>query len=259
VMASFSSTPAGKVHGDRHLLTEVLKDELGFTGFVVSDWAGVDQVATDYSVAVARSIMAGMDMVMVRATPCFQAAVREVWPPAPSAGTDRRRGDADLRVKFEMGCSSGRCRRMKDAVGSAEPGARRRLSALGGLLETARHARSLVRTRSCSAGRRGRHRAASVAGPSLARSPADHAGDDHRRCAARSAGRSAPLRGDLRCRAGPPGRCRDRGRRGAAVRRGIWRLRQPGTAARGCRPCRQDATPCRSAGRHRPVGAPGHA
>ena len=39
VMASFSSTAAGKVHGDRHLLTEVLKGELGFSGFVVSDWA----------------------------------------------------------------------------------------------------------------------------------------------------------------------------------------------------------------------------
>ena len=48
VMASFSSTGAGKVHGDRHLLTDVLKGELGFTGFVVSDWAGVDQVDPDY-------------------------------------------------------------------------------------------------------------------------------------------------------------------------------------------------------------------
>ena len=34
----------GKVHGDHHLLTEVLKGELGFSGFVVSDWGGVDQV-----------------------------------------------------------------------------------------------------------------------------------------------------------------------------------------------------------------------
>ncbi len=53
VMASFSSTGAGKVHGDHHLLTEVLKGELGFTGFVVSDWAGVDQVDPNYDTAVA--------------------------------------------------------------------------------------------------------------------------------------------------------------------------------------------------------------
>ncbi len=59
VMASFSSTGAGKVHGDRHLLTEVLKGELGFSGFVVSDWAGVDQVDPDYDAAVATAISAG--------------------------------------------------------------------------------------------------------------------------------------------------------------------------------------------------------
>ena len=59
VMASFSSTPAGKVHGDYHLLTEILKGELGFTGFVVSDWGGVDQVDPDYDTAVATSISAG--------------------------------------------------------------------------------------------------------------------------------------------------------------------------------------------------------
>ena len=44
-MASFSSTgPAGKIHGDHHWLTDVLKGELGFDGFVVSDWQAVDQV-----------------------------------------------------------------------------------------------------------------------------------------------------------------------------------------------------------------------
>ena len=43
VMASFSGTGAGKVHADHHLLTDVLKGDLGFTGFVVSDWAGVDR------------------------------------------------------------------------------------------------------------------------------------------------------------------------------------------------------------------------
>jgi beta-glucosidase len=105
VMASFSGTPAGKVHGDHHLLTEVLKEELAFEGFVVSDWGGVDQVTGDYRAAVAQSIMAGIDMVMVPyEAEAFQAAVRE----GLAAGTisQDRIDDAVrriLRVKFEMG------------------------------------------------------------------------------------------------------------------------------------------------------------
>ena len=39
VMASFSSWNGQKMHGNRYLLTDVLKGELGFSGFVVSDWA----------------------------------------------------------------------------------------------------------------------------------------------------------------------------------------------------------------------------
>jgi beta-glucosidase len=65
VMASFSSWDGIKMHEHEYLLTDVLKDELGFEGFVVSDWAGVDQVADDYADAVVASINAGIDMVMV--------------------------------------------------------------------------------------------------------------------------------------------------------------------------------------------------
>jgi beta-glucosidase len=66
VMISYSSTTAGKVHGDHHLITDILKGELGFGGFVVSDWGGVDQVTPgDYSASVGQAINAGVDMVMV--------------------------------------------------------------------------------------------------------------------------------------------------------------------------------------------------
>jgi beta-glucosidase len=65
VMASYSSWNGEKLHGHRRLLTDVLKGELGFDGFVVSDWMGVDQVDPDYGVAVRTAINAGMDMVMV--------------------------------------------------------------------------------------------------------------------------------------------------------------------------------------------------
>jgi beta-glucosidase len=65
VMASFSSWNGLKLHAHHYLLSEVLKGELGFTGFVVSDWAGIDQVSGDYSQAVVSSINAGVDMAMV--------------------------------------------------------------------------------------------------------------------------------------------------------------------------------------------------
>jgi beta-glucosidase len=65
VMASFSSWNGQKMHGHRYLLTDVLKGELGFAGFVVSDWAGIDQLPGDYASDVEASINAGIDMVMV--------------------------------------------------------------------------------------------------------------------------------------------------------------------------------------------------
>jgi beta-glucosidase len=65
VMASFSSWNGQKMHGNRYLLTDVLKGELGFQGFVVSDWAGIDQLPGDYASDVETSINAGVDMVMV--------------------------------------------------------------------------------------------------------------------------------------------------------------------------------------------------
>ncbi len=64
-MVSYSSWNGDKLHSHRHLLTDVLKTELGFRGFVVSDWKGVDQVAPRYEDAVVACINAGLDMVMV--------------------------------------------------------------------------------------------------------------------------------------------------------------------------------------------------
>ncbi len=65
IMASYSSWGGEKMHAQRYLLTDVLKGELGFDGFVVSDWAGIDQVSEDYYEAIVRSIGAGIDMNMV--------------------------------------------------------------------------------------------------------------------------------------------------------------------------------------------------
>jgi len=65
VMASFSSWNGVKMHAQKYWLTDVLKDELGFKGFVVSDWGGIDQISSNYYEAVVTAIIAGVDMNMV--------------------------------------------------------------------------------------------------------------------------------------------------------------------------------------------------
>ena len=65
VMASYSSWNGDKCHGHRYLLTDLLKGGMGFRGFVVSDWNGLDQLAEDFGEAVALGVNAGIDMAMV--------------------------------------------------------------------------------------------------------------------------------------------------------------------------------------------------
>ena len=64
VMASFNSWNGEKIHGNKQLLTEVLKGELGFDGFVVSDWNGIGQVEGCENDSCPQAINAGIDMVM---------------------------------------------------------------------------------------------------------------------------------------------------------------------------------------------------
>jgi beta-glucosidase len=65
VMACYGSFHGERLHTHQHLLTDLLKGELAFAGFVVSDWMAVDQLDPDYPTAVADAICAGIDMVMV--------------------------------------------------------------------------------------------------------------------------------------------------------------------------------------------------
>lgn len=64
VMASFNDYNGEKLHSHRHLLTHVLKEQMGFTGFVISDWNGFQQVREDFGEACAESVNAGVDMLM---------------------------------------------------------------------------------------------------------------------------------------------------------------------------------------------------
>ena len=66
VMTSFSSWKGTKMHAEQYLVTEVLKDELGFNGFIVSDWQAMDQIyPDDYYASIVTSVNAGVDMNMV--------------------------------------------------------------------------------------------------------------------------------------------------------------------------------------------------
>ena len=64
VMASFSSWNGAKHHGNRSLLTDVLKQRMGFDGFVVGDWNGHGQVAGCTVTSCPASVNAGLDMFM---------------------------------------------------------------------------------------------------------------------------------------------------------------------------------------------------
>ncbi|MFH2031916.1 MAG: glycoside hydrolase family 3 N-terminal domain-containing protein [Bacteroidota bacterium] len=71
VMVNSSEINGIPVHADHYLLTELLKDELNFKGFIVSDWEDIkrlhtrDRVAETPEQAVKMAVMAGLDMSMV--------------------------------------------------------------------------------------------------------------------------------------------------------------------------------------------------
>ena len=108
VMVSFSSWNDVKLHAHEYLITGVLKGELGFDGFVVSDWAGIDQIdgRDGFTVAeVAAAVNAGIDMVMV---PYDYQAFVELLTEAVETGLVpvERIDDAVERIlakKFELG------------------------------------------------------------------------------------------------------------------------------------------------------------
>ncbi|MER7689482.1 glycoside hydrolase family 3 N-terminal domain-containing protein [Streptomyces sp. NPDC097610] len=54
-----------KMHARADMINGVLKDRMGFDGFVISDWQAIDQIPGDYASDVRTSINAGLDMIMV--------------------------------------------------------------------------------------------------------------------------------------------------------------------------------------------------
>lgn len=105
IMPSYSSWNGLKCTGNKYLLTDVLKGELGFEGFLISDYNAIDQVDPDYREAVKKSINAGIDMAMAANTyKNFYNSLKELVEDGevPMSRID----DAVrriLRVKYAMG------------------------------------------------------------------------------------------------------------------------------------------------------------
>jgi beta-glucosidase len=105
VMISYSSWNDTKMHAENYLITEVLKSELGFGGFVISDWGAIDQISDDYYESVVTSINAGVDMNMVPYQ--YRRFISVLWQAVDNGDVPIERiDDANrriLRVKFELG------------------------------------------------------------------------------------------------------------------------------------------------------------
>ncbi len=107
VMSSFNANDGIPVVCDPHLLTDVLRGDLGFTGFVVSDWEGVSEsVAWGYNAtpaeAARRSLAAGNDMEMVSST--YRDTLKaEINAGRVTLATLDEAVRRVLRVKFQLG------------------------------------------------------------------------------------------------------------------------------------------------------------
>ncbi len=160
VMASFNSWNSKKCHGHRYLLTDVLKDRLGFTGFVISDWDGADYLSEDYAEAMAMAANAGIDMFMVSMD--WRRCLKQLLDHVASGVVPLERIDDAVRriltVKFRYGLfdrprPAERYWSRHDSVGAtdnrevAREAVRKSLVLLkhtGGLLPLKRNARILV-------------------------------------------------------------------------------------------------------------------
>ena len=107
VMAAFNTVNGSPASADRRLLTDILRDRLGFNGFVTSDFDAIGNlqnhgVARDTADAARRAILAGMDMDMVGEH--FSRHLEdELKARRVSLAAINEAARRVLRVKFRMG------------------------------------------------------------------------------------------------------------------------------------------------------------
>ncbi len=105
VMVSFNSWNGTKCHGHRHLITELLKEQLGFEGIVVSDWDGINYLDEDFDTAVALGVNAGLDMFMVPEN--WRAFIESLVAHVQSGRVDVQRVDDAVRRILQAKWRSG--------------------------------------------------------------------------------------------------------------------------------------------------------
>jgi beta-glucosidase len=122
VMASYNSWNGVKMHGHRGVLTEVLKDRMGFQGFVVGDWNGHGQVPGCRATSCAASLNAGLDMYM--APDSWRGLYDSLLAQAKSGEVPMSRLDDAvariLRVKLRMGLFEAGAPSMRPGAGRFE-------------------------------------------------------------------------------------------------------------------------------------------
>src|SRR5713226_930495 len=110
VMVNSGDINGVPAHANRHILSDILRDELGFEGFVVSDWADIKRLVRDWRVAATEkdatrmAVMAGIDMSMVPTDYSFPDLLVQLVKEGavPQSRIDEAVGRI-LRVKFELG------------------------------------------------------------------------------------------------------------------------------------------------------------
>ena len=105
VMVGLSSWGDTKLAAEKYLVTDVLKNELGFKGFTVSDWYGVYEIPGGEYAATVKAINAGIDMVMLPFD--YKTFIKNVEKAVKRGDIDEARiNDAVTRIlttKFELG------------------------------------------------------------------------------------------------------------------------------------------------------------
>ena len=102
------------------------RGELGFEGFLISDYNAIDQLDKDYKVAVDMSINAGMDMVMVPTR--YKEFIRDLKELVNEGASPCRASTTPslriLRVKFAMGLLDPKAHRRSPIAACRRPSAR---------------------------------------------------------------------------------------------------------------------------------------
>lgn len=105
VMIGLNSWENQKLSANKYLISDVLKEELGFKGFVVSDWYGVYEIEDNKYKSTVSAINAGIDMVMLPFE--YERFMNDMLLALKNGDISEERLDDAvsriLRVKFQIG------------------------------------------------------------------------------------------------------------------------------------------------------------